>query len=381
MRAVISSATTTVRPLPPPVEAGQPLTALAPMQDVTGLEFMRVMDHYGPPDYFFTEYFRVHAASSLDKPILASITDHGTGRPVFAQLIGESLPDISRTIAGLCDYPVAGVDLNLGCPAPKVYRKHVGGGLLRDLEHVDAIFELMRREAPHRFTVKARVGFDSLEPLEGLLDLVNRHRPDLFSLHGRTVKEMYRGEVHYDLIRRAVEAVACPVLANGNISSARRAVDVVASTGAAGVMIGRSAIRNPWIFRQVRDHFAGRPVFQPTLEDVRDYVERLYRVMRRPESPERSHVNRMKKFLNFVGQGVDAEGRFLHEMRRARTESELFAICDRHLVDGGRCDERFPDEPFNGVVARPNHEGNPVKSKRTGSSRPARLPGQSSPFV
>src|SRR4051812_3366081 len=88
-------------PLPPALIAGQPLTALAPMQDVTDLAFMGVIAHYGAPDYFFTEFFRVHAQSRPEKHILRSIDENATGRPVFAQLIGEDLSHLARTTTEL----------------------------------------------------------------------------------------------------------------------------------------------------------------------------------------------------------------------------------------------------------------------------------------
>lgn len=324
------------------------------MQDVTDLAFMRVIAHYGAPDYFFTEFLRVHAQSRPEKHILRSIDENTTGRPIFAQLIGEDLHHLSRTAAELLQHPVAGIDLNLGCPAPKVYKKNVGGGLLRDLDRVDQILATLRAAVPGLFTVKVRIGFDDTSPFERLLDLVNAHRVDLLSVHGRTVKEMYRSEVHYDFIARAVARARCPVLANGNILSASRAATVLAQTRAAGVMIGRHAIRNPWIFRQCREQFSGLPLFAPTLADVRDYIERLYRETQTPGVPERFHVNKMKKYLNFVGQSVDAAGSFLHDMRRTESESQLFAVCDRHLLADPA--QPFAPEPYPGVIARPNCE-------------------------
>ncbi len=341
-------------PLPPGIVAGQPLTALAPMQDVTDLAFMGVIATYGAPDYFFTEFLRVHAHSTPEKHILRSIDENQTGRPVFAQLIGEDLGHLARTAEILLRHPVAGIDLNLGCPAPKVYKKNVGGGLLRDPAKIGEILGVLRAAVPGLFTVKMRIGFEDTTNFEEILRLVNLHQVDLLTVHGRTVKEMYRSEVHYDFIARAVEAVRCPVLANGNVTSAAKAAEVVASTRAAGVMIGRHAIRNPWIFRQCREHFAGAPVFQPRLSDVRGYIEHLYRATAAPDLPERPHVNKMKKYLNFVGQSVDPTGAFLHEMRRAESEIELFAVCDRHLLARG--DEPFALEPHPGVVARPNCE-------------------------
>ena len=264
------------RVLPERLVPGQPLTALAPMQDVTDLAFMRVIAHYGAPDYFFTEFFRVHAQSRPEKHILRSIDENDTGRPVFAQLIGEDLEHLARTAAALLRHPVAGIDLNLGCPAPKVYKKNVGGGLLRDPARIDEIVGMLRTAVPGLFTVKMRIGFEDARHFEEILDIMNRHRIDLLTLHGRTVREMYRSEVHYDFIAQAAARARCPLLANGNVTSAGKAAVVVAETGAAGVMIGRHAIRNPWIFRQCRERFAGQPVTAVSLGEVRGYVERLY---------------------------------------------------------------------------------------------------------
>jgi len=350
--AIVSGAAS-ARTLPAAIEPG-PLTALAPMQDVTDLPFMRVIAHYGAPDYYFTEFFRVHAQSRPEKHIVRSIVENRTGRPVFAQLIGENVPDMVRTVRELLQYPIAGIDLNMGCPAPKIYKKNVGGGLLRDLAKIDSLLGGLRDAVPGLFTVKMRIGFDSTENYRAVLELINKHDVDLLSVHGRTVKEGYRSEVHYDFIAEAARTVRCPVLANGNITSHARAADVLRETGAAGVMMGRHAIRNPWIFRQTREHLAGRAVFTPTLRDVRGYVERLYRETQTPDIPERAHVAKMKKYLNFVGQSVDPAGTFLHDMRRAMTEAELFAVCDRHLL--GDPEKPFAIEPYAGVIARPNCE-------------------------
>lgn len=345
-----------VQPLPSPLRTDQPPTALAPMQDVTTLAFMRVVAAYGAPDYFFTEYFRVYATSVLDRPILASITENDTGRPVFAQLIGEDIPHMLRTVDLLQPHPIAGIDLNMGCPAPKVYKKNVGGGLLRDPAKIDRLLGALRGAISGRFTVKMRIGFDSTTHFDEILDLLNHHRVDNVSLHGRTVKEMYRGGVHYDAIAHAKRRLNCPLFANGNLTSAAVAAQVLAETGADGAMIGRSAIRNPWIFRQFREHLDGGPVFQPTLGDVRDYFERLWEATSAPDFEDHGHTNYMKKFLNFVGQSVDPEGNFLRVMRRARSGAELFAICDAHLVADGRADLPFALEPYDGIIARPNQE-------------------------
>jgi tRNA-dihydrouridine synthase B len=340
--------------LPPQIIKGQPLTALAPMQDVTDLTFMQMLSEYGCPDYYVTEYFRVYANSNIDKKILKSITLNTTNRPVFAQLIGESIPDMLRIAKQLTNYPIAGIDLNLGCPAPRVYRKNVGGGLLREPDTIERIFEALRSQISGLFTIKMRVGFDSTANFERILQLINTYQIDMLSLHGRTVKELYRGEVHYDLIRQAVQAVNCPVLANGNITSYLKAEAVLQQTGAAGVMIGRSAIRNPWIFQQIRDRFAGNPVKVITLADVHQYIQHLFAITIQEDLKEKSHVNSLKKFLNFIGTGIDLEGKFLAGMRLVQSKQELFDLCDRHLLTNP--DYPFAIEPYENLVARPSCE-------------------------
>jgi tRNA-dihydrouridine synthase B len=199
-----------------------------------------------------------------------------------------------------------------------------------------------------------RIGFEDTANFDRLLDLINLHGIDLLSLHGRTVKEMYHSNVHYEFITHAVQRVNCPVLANGNVTSAISAAAVLKTTGAAGVMIGRAAIRNPWIFKQIRQYLSGQSVSIVTLAEVRDYIERLRRTMTAPTIPERARVSHMKMYLNYIAQSVDAAGAFLSSMRLARTEVELFGICDRYLLTNP--EQEFSLEPYPGLVARPSRE-------------------------
>ena len=323
--------------LPQSLYPDLPLTALAPMQDVTNLWFMKILAHYGSPDYFFTEYFRVRDDSRLNAKILASITENDTGRPVFAQMIGESIPDLVRTTQELCHYNIAGIDLNMGCPAPRVYRKNVGGGLLREPEKVDRILGELRSALSDRpLTVKMRVGFDNTDSFEEILDVINRHNIDLLSLHGRTVKDRYHGEVKYDLIAQAVKRVNCPVLANGNIDSAATALKILSQTGAAGVMVGRWAIGNPWIFNQIRQVLLSEPISAVPLAEVREYIDRLRLTPEAVKTPPRARAGHLKMYLNYIALLVDSEGNFLRLMRKTKTEVELLRLCDNILLNSNK---------------------------------------------
>ena len=185
-----------------------PILALAPMQDVTDLPFWRLLAPYDGADAYFTEYFRVHATSNLDRHILRSITENPTGRPVIAQMIGNDIPALVRTAKLLQNYPVAAIDLNLGCPAPIVYRKCAGGGLLREPQKIDAILGALREAVTVPFTVKTRIGFDHPGEFEALLPLFARHPIDLLTVHARTVANVpSRSTLRFDCAGRAYAEV------------------------------------------------------------------------------------------------------------------------------------------------------------------------------
>jgi len=310
----------------------QPLLALAPMQDVTDHGFIHLLRDYGGADVCFAEYFRVTADSKLDPEILRCATENETGRPVVLQMIGNDVGHLVRTAVELQKHPVAGIDLNLGCPAPRVFNKCAGGGLLTDPPRIDRILGALRQAITTvPFTVKTRIGVDDPGLFETLLSIYSRHGLDLLTVHGRTVKEMYRSEVHYDFIARAVEVMDCPVLANGNVDSPGSALAVLKQTGAHGLMLGRGAIRNPWVFEQIRAAVKGESVRYPTGREVLRYLHRLFEVATHDGFVEEERVHRVKKHLNFIGVGVPPSAEFLHRMRRARAKDELFEICAAYL--------------------------------------------------
>jgi tRNA-dihydrouridine synthase len=313
------------------------------MQDVTDLPFWGLMARYGGPDLYFTEYFRIREGFKLEKPVLKSITHNPTGKPAIAQVIGNHVPSLVKAVHELQQHPVAAIDLNLGCPAPVVYRKCAGGGLLREPARVDTILGALREAIKIPFTVKTRIGFDDSSVFDELLALFGKHQIDLLTVHGRTVHEGYRSGVHYDYIARAVNALPCPVLANGNVYSAAKAQAVLGDTGAAGLMIGRGAIRNPWIFHQIRQTQNGETPFIPKGYDVLQYLRDLFETVRPPSLRERSHVQKMKKYFNYIAIGIEPTGDFLHRIRRVTTEDELFTVCEEYLDH----DQTMALEPFD----------------------------------
>jgi tRNA-dihydrouridine synthase C len=309
----------------------RPALILAPMQDVTDLPFMRVIARRGAPDWFVTEYFRVHPDSCPHPYILRSILENETGRPVFAQMIGRDLPSLVRTAKQLAELPIAGIDLNLGCPAPIVCRKNAGGGLLRDPQEINRLLGALREAIPGLLTVKTRVGYAHEAEFPALLEIFRSHGIDGLTIHGRTVQERYQTPVHPDCVHLAVATMSCPVIANGNIVDVATGLAYLDQSAAAGLMIGRGAIRNPWIFAQLAAHFDGTTPPAPTHRDLLEYVTELYEEIARETRKflPAAHVQRMKKTLAYISHGL--AGSFEHDMRRANSPEDFFRICRAHL--------------------------------------------------
>jgi len=319
----------------------RPILALAPMQDVTDLPFMRVMENFGGPDYYVTEYFRVYENSPLSAYILRSIIENESGKPIFAQMIGQDVDALVLNAKRLMEYPVSGIDLNLGCPAPTVCRKDAGGGLLRHADKLKRILGGLRESVNGRFTVKTRVGYESDDEFDSLLEIFKDFDIDALAIHGRTVKERYQTPVHTDRVRQAVNEMKCPVIANGNVVNASTGVAYYEQTGAEGLMIGRGAIRSPWIFDQIRATFLSETIKHPRRCDLLEYVELLFDSVASEwgEYDERKHVNKMKKYMVYIAQGLNEQ--FEYQIRRAQSADEFHSICQGFLSS----DDTLPDLP------------------------------------
>ena len=325
------------------LQRDEPVLALAPMQDVTDLPFWKVIRSRGGADVYYTEYFRVHADSRLEKPILRSITENPTGRPVVAQMIGNSIPDLVRTARELQQHPIAAVDLNLGCPAPVVYKKCAGGGLLREPERVDRILGALREAVETRFTVKTRIGFD--DP-----DGIRRVAPDLCQARPRPAHRP-RPHGQGDVPQRRALRLHRTRRRGGRLPGVGQRQCLFRSQGRVGSRRDRRARPDD----RARDHpqslgcsprsagiSAGEPPAWPSGREVLEYVADLFEMTAPENYVERSQVQKMKKYMNYFGLGVDPAGRFLHDIRRAQTKADFFAICREHLDH----DEPMPLEPY-----------------------------------
>lgn len=270
------------------------------MQDVTDLAFMRTLARIGSlPDLFVTAYFRsTPTTCAIAEANLRCIEENETGVPILAQLAGSEPAPLVRDAERLLQLPIAGINLNAGCPSPLVNRHGAGAGLLRDLPTLRACLQGLRAIVPPgQFSVKCRTGWAAADEFPAILAEIAAATPDLAMVHGRTRKALYcPGTVQPETIRQAVTALNCPVLGNGDITTLPQARHWLTHICPAGIMIGRGAVRNPYLFRQLRGGAA------PTDDDMRHYfavlVEETNLILHTKRTAA-GHCNRMKKYLAF----------------------------------------------------------------------------------
>ncbi len=298
--------------------------SLAPMQDVTDLAFMRTLVRIGSlPDVFMTAYFRsTPTTCALAEQNLRCLTENETGVPVIAQLAGSEAAALVRDARYLQTLPAAGINLNAGCPSPLVNRHGAGAGLLRELPNFRAVACALREVVPAgQYSIKTRLGWAATEEFEGVLEVIAAACPDAVMVHARTRKELYGGTPHAEAWAQAVRTLNCPVWVNGDITTAAQAREALESSGAAGVMLGRGAVRNPYVFRELH----GGPA--PTPEDMQHYYRVLIEETGRifgDRRTDKGHCNRMKKYLAFCYPDFTPEQEY--RLRRCTDVREMADI-------------------------------------------------------
>lgn len=291
------------------------------MQDVTDLAFMRTLARIGSlPDLLLTPYFRSTTTTcALAEQNLRCIEGNETGVPIEAQLAGSDAAALVRDARHLLSLPVRGINLNAGCPSPLVNRHGAGAGLLRTPENFREVLLALREAVPEgKLTVKCRLGWSDDSEFPELLRLLAEARPDMLMVHARTRRDLYGGHPRFEHVRRAVQEMDCPVLANGDILTPDDARHCLEQTGAAGVMIGRGAVRNPYIFRQLRGEAA--PSRAEMLEYYRILVEETGRILFGIRT-EKGHCNRMKKYLAFCYPDFSPEQEYI--LRRCTVMADM----------------------------------------------------------
>jgi nifR3 family TIM-barrel protein len=252
--------------------------------------------------------------------------------PISAQLFGsnpEVLCEAARRIEQL-GFDL--VDLNLGCPAKKVVKCNGGSGLLRDLPLIRRIFEAVRTAIQIPFTVKFRLGWNEQEIVcVELARLAESCGLDAVALHARTREQGYGGQAQWEWIAHVKSVLKIPVIGNGDIRSPEDAVSMVAQTGCDGVMIGRSAASNPWIFRQIGQYTATGAYDQPSEMDRYRMIKTYYRMLVEEETP--TALGKMKQFASWFTHGVRNGAILRKAVYAAKTEQMVLDSVDSFFAE------------------------------------------------
>ncbi|MEF3191325.1 MAG: tRNA dihydrouridine synthase DusB [Campylobacterales bacterium] len=230
----------------------QPLFVLAPLAGYTDLPFRRVVKKFGA-DLTVSEMISSNAlVHNPDKTRKLAQKDPAED-PYAVQIAGNDPTVIARAVELLCQMEgIDIIDLNSGCPAPKIVNHGSGSALLKDLVKLEKIVATIKKRAGNKLTsVKIRIGYESRHAAQ-IARVCEAAGADFITVHGRTRAGKFEAPVDYDEIKAAKEAVGIPVIANGDITSYEKAQWVLEHTGCDGVMIGRGAIGAPWIFYQLK---------------------------------------------------------------------------------------------------------------------------------
>ena len=328
--------------------------ALAPMRALTQPPFWRILNRYGAPDAYFSEFIRVHENFRIDQKLIETALESAGNCPLWIQLMGNDPQALEQNVRILEHHPIAGVDFNAGCPVPKIFKKQAGGGLLKDLPLLRKLLLHLRSVCTKPLSVKFRIGFNSVEHFDEILTLLNEVQPDLATLHARTVTDLYRGKPRYEYIKIACQQLTFPLLANGNIETVSGIKSILEDTGCYGAMLGRAAVCNPWIFQQWNACKSNKPVTYPTFADVYRYLQDLFLEFGWAEKDELSALGCLKRFTNYIGSAIDENGVFLHQVRTANSLKAFWSICATFLQDNPL---PYYGQPFANLHAQPNKEG------------------------
>ena len=316
----------------------QPPLILSPMAGVTDVSFRRLLKRRGGIGLTVSEFISVEGLTRSNPKSKRQMRFCEDERP-FAVQIFDGQPERMRMAAEMAEEIGADIlDVNCGCPAPKVVKHGGGSGLLKDHPRLETILKEIKKAIKIPMTVKIRAGFydHTINAVE-TARLAEACGAEHIALHGRTKEQGYRGLANWDLVKQIKETVRVPVSGSGDVATIQQAFDRFRETGCDGVLIGRGAMANPWIFRQIEDAMGGREPFQPTLEDKRAVLLEYFEMLRE-DMPQMAAIGRMKQLAGQFTRGLAGGALFRTAIFHSHSVEEILGRISEYFetISAGR---------------------------------------------
>ena len=304
---------------------------LAPMAGVTDLPF-RVLCREEGCGLFYTEMVSAKAILYKNKNTKELLEVDPSERPIAVQLFGSDPQILGAMAHQIEDGPYDLIDLNMGCPVPKVAGNGEGSALMKNPKLVEEILSTMVRSVKKPVTVKFRKGFDDEHVNAGeIAKIAESCGVSAVAVHGRTREQYYSGTADWDIIRQVKEAVSIPVIGNGDIFTPQDAKRCLEETGCDGLMIGRGARGNPWIFKRTAHYLeTGELLAEPTGAEIGEMILRHARMQVKMKG-EYIGMKEMRKHVAWYTAGLPHSA----SMRRASNELETLEQLENLLNTNG----------------------------------------------
>jgi tRNA-dihydrouridine synthase B len=305
---------------------------LAPMAGYTNLGFRLTIKKLGA-GLVTTEMVSAMGLTLNHARTLDYLKSHADEKPLAVQIFG-AVPAVMAKAGDLAANHGADVlDINMGCPVKKVAKTGAGASLLRDTGRIARILLAVRKSCPLPLTVKIRAGWSPLNPVAcEVAHIAEDCGADAVTIHPRFATQSFSVPADWSWIRKVKDAVRIPVIGNGDVFDAAAALRMKAETGCDGVMIGRGAVRNPWIFRQIKDLAQGVPLEEPGLGDRKSFVIDHYHFLCESMS-EKNAALTMRGILISFTKGLPNSSRLRASVSRIVNKETLYAITSEYFSE------------------------------------------------
>lgn len=304
---------------------------MAPMAGITNLPFRLMVKSLGV-GLVFTEMVSAMGLKTNHRKTLKYLRTHPSEKPMAAQIFGAEPDVMARAAQVVIEAGANIVDINMGCPVKKVVKTGAGASLLCDPKRVEEMVSSVRIACTVPLTVKIRSGWSPEEPVAcNIARIAEDCGADAVTLHPRFATQAFSGQADWSMISKVKEQVKIPVIGNGDVVDPADALRMKRETGCDGVMIGRAAVGNPWIFRQILQLESGLQVQKPDLSERRSFILGHYNLLSGSMGEHRAALAMRGLLLRYT-KGLPRSSRFRGKINRIKDLESLIATMDDYFI-------------------------------------------------